>query len=393
MNEIIDKEICTGCGACYSACPINCITMAVDEEGFYYPNKGANCIQCNKCLRVCPRIADSHKSEKDILHNAYAALSKNKKIWRRSSSGGAFSEICNAWESGDTVYIGAAWDDLKVIHTCVTSNKDVKRLCKSKYLASKTGDSFRLVSQYLAKNTRVVFCGTPCQVAGLKSYLGKDYDNLLLVDIICHGVGSPLVFEECIRTIENQYKLKVTSFEFRHKGRYYTQDHIQKVTFSDNTSILLQNDPYIQLFTSQDCLRPSCGKNCIYRNKIREGDITIGDFKHLFDVFPSLKEERYNYSTIVFNTKKGLSILKKIEKSMDILPCDISDVINYNPIFARHTFFSDNRNAFFDMFKIDPQKAIREYTTPMAEYKISIKRKLLDLSPHFIRKWVKKKLG
>lgn len=393
MVGIIDRELCTGCGTCYSICPVNCIQMVEDQNGFFYPQKGENCINCNKCVNLCPRNSISHLDKKVVVQKAFAALSKNKKIWRLSSSGGAFTEICKAWNDGNTVFFGATWDGIKIKHASVNDLKEIGKLCKSKYISSEIGNSFLMVKNYLEKSFRVVFCGTPCQIAGLKSYLGKEYENLLLLDLICHGVGSPKVFEECLKIIEKKYKSRICSYEFRYKGKYYTQDHIQKVTFANGKSVLLQNDAYIQLFTNQDCLRECCGKNCIYRNSDRQGDITIGDFKHLLDIFPKVKDERYNYSTIVFNNKKGLSILEKIAKSMELIPCKIEDIKKNNPIFTRHTYFSKNRKLFFEKFEKNPEKAIEEFTTPISEYRISLKRKILDSSPSFVRRYIKRLRG
>ena len=136
-------------------------------------------------------------------------------------------------------------------------------------------------------------------MAGLKSSLGKDYSNLLPIDLICHGVGSPTVFLECIRNMEESFGGKITAYEFRTKKvAWRKEDSLKQTTLK---SIRVFNDPYIQLFLSQNCLRPSCGENCRFRNKNREGDITIGDFKGLGLVFPKLSGSKLNYSTMVFN--------------------------------------------------------------------------------------------
>lgn len=286
MNKnIIDNDLCTGCGVCMLECPKKCITMKMNDEGFLYPFKSDQCINCGICTNTCPRI-NPKNVESNFKKQAYAALSRNTTIWKNSASGGAFTEICKAWNNNKTVFVGAAWKGLKVEHRIVNYN-ELYRLNKSKYMSSELNTIYIEIKKYLTNGFRVVFSGTPCQVAGLKTFLKKEYDNLLLIDLICHGVGSPKVFSDCIRQTEIDLGCTIQSYEFRHKERVFVQDHIQKIT-NGNKNKLLENDRYMQLFTKQHCLRKSCGKNCIYRTKNRQGDITIGDFKGLINVFPKL---------------------------------------------------------------------------------------------------------
>lgn len=164
-----------------------------------------------------------------IKKKAYAALSKDKKIWKRSASGGAFSEICKAWGDSETLFAGAAWDKLSVHHICIYNYNDIIKLCKSKYVASNLENTFDEIKEHLESGKKAVFCGTPCQVAGLKSFLGKEYNNLLLIDLICHGVGSPSVFSTCIKILEEQFNDEIMSYTFRSKGSTYEMDYIQKL--------------------------------------------------------------------------------------------------------------------------------------------------------------------
>ena len=144
----------------------------------------------------------------------------------------------------------------------------------------------------------------------------------------------------------------------------------------------------MQLFIRQDCLRSSCGENCLWRDENRQGDITIGDFKGLYNIFPELVGTKRNYSTIIFNTEKGKSILSSIRKNMQLLPCDIDNIKVYNPLFYRHTYFSKNRDAFFAEFVKNPQKAIQESTTPSKLYRRSLKGRVFDFLPCSIRRWI-----
>lgn len=388
MKTIVDRKVCTGCAACYASCPNGSIEMVSDSEGFLYPKILGTCIDCGKCQKVCPRL-----NQVDCLSNfsqtAYAAVSKDFKIWNRSASGGAFSEICFAWGDDNTMFCGALWDKLYVKHACVIGADKIAPLCKSKYVASDLGNCHKQIREHLGKGYKVLFCGTPCQVAGLKSFLNRDYDNLLLVDLICHGVGSPAVFSECIKSAEKDFGKKIVSYEFRSKKKVFDRDHIVKLFFEgDIRPTYITDDRYLQLFIKQHCLKSSCGKNCIYRNEHRQGDITIGDFKGLTEVFPQLEGCKKNYSTIVINTSKGKNLVNKLTGRMDMLPCSTEDIKQYNPLFHRHTHFSEQRNDFFNDFIVDAQGSIEKWTVSAKAYTQSLKGKVFDILPQRARRWL-----
>lgn len=288
-----EKKNCSGCAACYSVCPKQCITMVRDKEGFVYPELTTPnaCINCKLCEKVCP-VNKSFSVE--IEQKAYAAVSRNYSIWHRSASGGAFSEICRAWGDEKTLVVGAAWDGFYVHHIGIVGIDNIKPLCNSKYVSSHIEETFREIREYL-KNGKVIFCGTPCQVSGLRSFLHKDYDNLLTIDLICHGVGSPAVFKACVQVISKQAGKELKAYSFRAKKKVHESDHLTLLTYV-NGSEFVTEDPYIQLFLKQICLRPSCGKNCKYRgqNK-RSGDFTIADLKGLTSIFPDLLGTKKNW--------------------------------------------------------------------------------------------------
>lgn len=389
MRKIIDNGICTSCMACANACPVSCIELVVDEEGFFYPQKEDTCIECGICEKICPRI-NPLKNEM-VKQIVYAGVTKKHKLWKQSTSGGAFQEICRVWDDGDTIFCGAEWNGLQVRHSCVKSLDEIIRFSKSKYIASQIGEVYKEIKYALDCGKKAVFCGTPCQVAGLKSFLKVDHTNLLTIDLICHGVGSPKVFNECINQLEKQFGKKIVEFGFREKFNVHYQDHIERVKFADDQVVYLEEDPYIQLFKSQKCLRNSCGKNCIYRTTLRQGDITIGDFKHLIDVFPELAGDNRNFSTIVFNSSKGNNLIDKINDAMDLYKCDISCIEKYNPLFSKHSWFSMERNAFFSDFIENPSKAVLKWTVSAKVFRKPIKRTLLSLLPKCIRSSIRKK--
>lgn len=388
----IEKKDCTSCTACYSICPINCIEMKEDEEGFSYPIASDACINCGKCEKICPIY--NYKIDKlNFKQKAYAAVAKDKEIWRRSSSGGAFSEICHAWGDENTFIVGAAWEGLKVHSICVTGVENIAQLCKSKYLVSDLKDTYKSIKNKLDNNGRVIFCGTPCQVAGLKAFLGKNYSNILLIDLICHGVGSPLVFKSCIKVIGEQFNDEVLSYEFRTKRRIYEIDHLALIRFKSGKCKYFIKDPYIQLFLKQHCLRKSCGENCKYRNENRKGDLTIADFKGYDKVFHQLKGTKKNYSSIIVNSEKGEMIIPHIFKRMKMFSCTIDNIKRYNPLFFRQTWFSDKREEFFSDFVLAKEETIKNWTEPALEYNKSVKRKVYDILPTWMRKLIIKRIN
>lgn len=379
-----NKSECMGCSACMAACPIDCITMHYDEEGFWYPQSSDACINCGKCERVCP-LPKTDNTANHGQQKAFACLTKDDIIWRRSASGGAFSEICLAWGDSKTIVVGAAWDGLKVHHVCVEGVLNILSLCKSKYVASYPENTFREIKNYLKEGRKVIYCGVPCQVAGLNSFLNHSYDNLLTIDLICHGAGSPLVFDSAIHKMQKQFGEIIEEYEFRAKRNCYEQDHLNSITINQSKRYIV-NDPYIQLFLKQNCLRPSCGEHCKFRVKNRQGDITIADFKGLINVFPKLLGTKRNYSTIVTNNAKGETLIPLLKNRMIVLECDVAEIGKYNPLFERQTWFSKDRDLFFSDFTKDKESALDKWTTDAIIFKPTIKNKVFNVLPAFLRK-------
>jgi len=389
MYFLNHKAECTGCTACMSACPFGCIHMERDKEGFLYPIASDKCIHCGKCERACPSLNKFTGFDLD-KQLAFFAVTKNKKIWRRSASGGAFSEICNAFGDANTLICGAQWDGLKVEHSCVIGVENITPLCKSKYVASDLRNCFTKIKEHIVKGNKAIFCGTPCQVAGLRAFLGKDYNNLLLIDLICHGVGSPVVFEECVELTGKQLGIEPKHYGFRYKPTgHFLARHISYISDGQN-KYLITNDQYNQLFLSQLCLRPSCGKNCIYRTQKRQGDITIADFNGA-DSIKDLSYKKHNYSSIIANTEKAISLLKDLKKRMKIYPCKIEDVKKYNPLFYKQTWFSNDREKFFKDFCED-SSSLTKWVKDASIYKVSIKRRIYCLLPSVLKRMVRKVL-
>ena len=384
-----EKGNCTGCSACYSVCPKHCITMKEDKEGFLYPEANDECVHCGLCEKVCP--AFKNKVDLKFKQQVIAAVSKDYDIWNRSASGGAFSEICKQWADDTTLIVGAAWDGFRVHHVGVVGYDNIAPLCKSKYLSSAIEDTFIEIKKHLDLGYKVIFCGCPCQVAGLQGYLHKDFENLLTIDLICHGQGSPKVFKACIENMEKTVGLAIKGYQFRAKRKRYEVDYLACLE-TEKKNIYVVKDPYIQLFLSQNALRPSCGKNCKYRDSRRPGDITIADLKGLAILFPDLQYTEKNWSTIVSNTAKGEKCVQHLSRSMEIRPISIADVIKYNPLFARQTWFSKDRDAFFADFEANADAAISKWTVPATEHKPYFVKQMYSALPGWLKKIISKTL-
>ena len=218
MIKIKAKEDCCGCYACYNICPKECITMESDNEGFWYPKIDKDkCINCNLCEKVCPIINKPNSSLYE--KKSYAVFNKNEKIRLESSSGGIFSLLAEYVINNHGNVYGAVFDeDFNVKHVKINILQDINLLRGSKYVQSRINDIFKSIKFDLKNNKIVLFTGTPCQIAGLQSFLQKKYDNLILMDIVCHGVPSPLVWQQYINELKQNYKQNIKSIYFRDKS-------------------------------------------------------------------------------------------------------------------------------------------------------------------------------
>lgn len=351
INSFDDQ--CTGCGACMSICPKKCIKFKRNDEGFDIPIIDKEvCIECGKCKTVCAAGNRKINGVSDDKQNAFAAITKDNKLWLESASGGAFSEICSAINKlangRKVLFCGATINEKKVFHTCVDDIKDIEKFRKSKYVQSTIGDCFNIIEKNLKNDGYVVFSGTPCQVFGLREYLRKSYKNLFCIDLICHGVGSPGVFEKCLNKEEELYSKKIKEYNFRFKKPRFGsfERHTSHYVFDNGTTKNIKFDNYNKLFLNQICLRKSCGENCKFRNINRQGDFTIADFNEKYKAFPKLNDYR-NYSTIVFNNEQGRRLIPYLQNNMNLYGCDLEHICKYNPLFCKTTKGNQRRDDFF----------------------------------------------
>ena len=353
MLEFLSKDKCSGCTACASICPKSCINMVSDTDGFMYPEKvNDNCINCGLCEKVCPIIHNPIIKEESPL--AGALRTKNDEVWKNSSSGGAFYELSRLFleEYHDNAIIFAArFEGTKLIHDSFKEITDIVPFQKSKYLQSDIRGIYNSIKQELKAGKYVLFVGTPCQVAGLHNYLGKESERLLCVDFVCHGVGSPGVFQSFLQHFGQKYKKKVDRYEFRAKkgvfGNY--ERYCSKTTFDDGTIKYQDKDTYASIFLKQLCTRKVCNGDCPFRRIPRQGDITLADFNGKSAVFPDLCDEK-NYSAVVFNTSKGKAFKSSLATHTKYFDCDINKIMHFNPLIFQNTPGNPQRDEFMKMY-------------------------------------------
>ena len=321
MNNCIkiDKKAdCCGCSACVNACPKNAISMKEDEAGFIFPAVDeALCISCGKCKKVCT-FNDKNSGAATIEPEVYAAVYKNTEILEESSSGGIFTPLaCAVLDKGGAVF-GAAWTDgLELEHICVESKADLKKLRGSKYVQSNTKDTFSQAKSILDEGRPVCYCGTPCQISGLKAYLGKSYDNLLSIDIICHGVPSVKMLQDDLKALAGDNYSKIRDVRFRDKRYGWA---VKGAVITDDKEIKYNagSSPYYFYFLKGEIYRESC-YNCRYPSENRQGDITLGDYwgirgeliKKIGEVNPDK-----GISCVLVNTENGKKWFNAIESTV-----------------------------------------------------------------------------
>jgi len=316
----VDKGRCTACGACVQVCSKDCIVLKEDCDGYLYPYIKADlCIECGRCVEVCPIGKSSNIAHK--VFSAYAAVRKDKNEILLSTSGGVFAALSNYVISKGGVVFGCAYTkNLKPMHMRVVTKKDCLALYESKYIQSDTSDSFIKVKRDLSDNRLVLYSGTPCQIAGLREFLGREYNNLVTVDLICHGVPSYAYFEKFLEALANKYNAKITDFHFRSKKNYNklysgTYSGYYSGIFQDNRVFLRPlnyfDHYYYFYFLNGDIYRECC-YSCEYANLNRMGDFTLGDLWGA-EGFSLGFRTNLGCSLVLVNTEKAQRILPKLD--------------------------------------------------------------------------------
>lgn len=369
IEEICERTQCTGCMACVNICNHDAIKIFIDEEGFERPRIDNDlCIECRLCQKTCP--INTHPTVNEAK-KVFSGWSKKEEVRLRSSSGGAFTEIAKlVLDRGGFVFGCALNENLQAEHVYVDKLEDLyKRLCGSKYVQSHIGKTYQQVKNLLQQEKLVLFSGTPCQIAGLKNYLRKDYKNLITVDLICHGVPSPKVFEDYKKYMQEHENMELTDIKFRCKKSSWIffnmtlTGHVEKNSSNKTYIGNYYDDPYIRGFLRDYFLRPSCHQ-CHFTSIKRCSDFTIADWWGYKKETPSDKDFAYKgVSLLMVNTDRALSLLSKID--MEIKERSIADAMRTN-ICLSHPFpIKEDRKCFWnDYSKMSFGQIIEKYMMP-----------------------------
>lgn len=377
LNNIlgVDEKHCCGCGACSQSCPQKCISKFENSRGFVLPAVDEKlCVNCGLCRKVCPELSGALTNNISIC---YIAKAKDAGVQNMSTSGGIFSILAeHILKNGGTVY-GCAWNEKLLTHHIRIDNIDsIQKLRQSKYVQSDTEQTFIQVKQDLSEGRTVLYSGTGCQLAGIKNVIG-DANNLILVEVACHGVPSPGLFREYIRTIEYKTGKNITGYKFRNRKKHIKGEHYQlNISYSDGTDEYRYSalDPYYASFISGKTLRETC-YDCKYKGDDRVGDILLCDFWGCEKEHPQFKSE-FGASAVVLTSNKGIVLFESVKS------CLVYEKSSWNKVKAHNSSLTDSAHCeekYKDIMNINDLKP-----------KINLKTLVKIYMPESIKRLIKR---
>lgn len=369
-----NKEECSGCGACLNICGHNAITMEEDEMGFLYPKIDTEkCIGCEMCKRVC-NYQNGQLPEKTEL--AYIAVAKANNTLKNSASGGVFGAIAKEILKNDGVVYGCSLEQeqsgLHVKHIRVNDIDSLVKLQGSKYVQSSIGTIYKDVKEDLKNNRLVLFSGTPCQIDGLKGFLGRErFPNLLTIDLVCHGVPNEKMFCDYLKMFEKKLRGKIVNFSFRDKNEGWGYkgfvEYIDKRGKVKKRKVPVSLSSYYKLFLDSEICRENCYQ-CKYAGLQRVGDITIGDFWGIEEEHPEVLSQNggkinieKGVSCILVNTDKGAKMIEKFGNGLLKIQSSSKKVARYNRQLNYPSKPSSNRKKIFDLYKENGYEAVQKW--------------------------------
>lgn len=392
MIDIINKHNCCGCNACVQICPKQCISMSADNEGFLYPQVNTSiCIDCGLCEKVCPVINQNEPREPLAV---YAAKNTNEEIRLKSSSGGVFTLLAEQVIAEEGVVFGVRFNESwEVIHDYTETVEGLEAFRGSKYVQSIIGDNFKIAKQFLSNGRKVLFSGTPCQIAGLKKFLRKDYENLLTVEVVCHGVPSPMVWRDYLdykraeraagkNTVSSSLNELpvITGISFRDKTNgwkkfgfkiCYAASKAAENSVSKSANIVnceitpFKEDLFMKGFLKDLYLRPSC-YHCVALQGKSGADISIADYWGVQSIHPEIDDDK-GTGAVLINTNNGLKCYNNIYQSLDCVQTNYDDIVRYNPCIIRSVNEPKERTIFWGAYatkKIECIDKICDSMTP-----------------------------
>ena len=373
MIDIKQKEDCCGCYGCINICPKGCISTEKDNEGFWYPIVDKSmCIDCGLCEKVCPIINTIKKKHMKII--AYACKNKDERIRGTSSSGGVFNLLCKYTINKGGVVFGACFDkNFDVIHTYSETLDECDKFRGSKYVQSKIGDTYKQAEEFLNSGRTVLFSGTQCQIKGLNLYLKKKYDNLISVDIVCHGVPSPKVFKLYRDSLIKKYRNDIKDIRFRDKVKGWKEfSYVTEFKNGQIYSATLKQDTYMRGFLKDLYLRPSCYK-CNSKNYTNGSDISLADYWGIENKHPKFDDDK-GTSLVLVNSINGQDVFNNVSCNMEFMTTDLNYAISNNPCIVRSVNYNPKREEFFKKINdINIEKIINRSTKVTFNQKIGRK--------------------
>lgn len=354
-----NKAECFGCEACVQVCAQKAITMVKDDEGFRYPViDHKKCIKCGLCQKICAwENTPKKKAEKKYVYGGYHL---NNDIRFESTSGGAFSSIVEAFCDENYVVFGAEANGLQVFHSFITNIENLSKFRKSKYSQSVIGSAYKDAKAFLQKGKKVLFSGTPCQIAGLISFLGNvNRDNLLTVEVVCEGVPSPLYIQKYEHSLEKEHGSKIQAIDYRYTGKSIFNNgkwdfEIMKISMQNGKEIETERwfNPFWSVWLSHLMSRPSCYQ-CKFTTAERIADITLGDLWGVHIYCPELYGNNGGASLVIGNSEKGKLLIKKAQKNLFGHELSFEDAIKYQGPLRKPISMNLDRDEFMDDIKSD----------------------------------------
>ena len=346
MIHITDKHNCCGCSVCATICPKHCISMQADNEGFLYPVVNeADCIDCGLCEKVCHEL---HPFEERKPQKVYAAFNKDEEIRLKSSSGGIFYLLAEKTIAEGGVVFGACFDEQwQVVIDYADTMEGVKAFMGSKYVQARMATAYADAKRFLSEGRKVLFSGTPCQIAGMHHFLRKPYDNLLTVDIICHGTPSPKVWSRYLDEVVTAGRKAINDVQFRNKRNGWKAFNFTMEYDKDEQTVSLcshhQQNHFMRAFLSDMILRPSCYQ-CQAKCGRSHSDITIADFWGINTEIPDMDDDK-GTGLVLVNTDKGLSALDWSNMTTKESTAEVA--LRHNPSYYRSVATHHKRDEFF----------------------------------------------
>ena len=361
MTVYNKKTECCGCRACEQSCPVGSIQMISDEEGFIYPViDERTCINCGICHQVCEGL-DNRKQ--DNAHQSkfktYAVKNKDNQIRKASSSGGVFYELAREITSRKGVVFGAIFDaEFKVFHPGTSVCETLNAMCQSKYVQSDTRVTYREVQDLLEKGKWILYSGTPCQIAGLKSFLKEEYEKLICVSVICHGVPSPVVWSKYLAMKQETHAMEeLESIEFRNKANGW-KDFLLTMTFASGhmEQTLFHEDLYMQGFLQNLYLRPSCYA-CRVKGNNQNTDIILGDYWGI-EAYHSEFHDNQGVSAVIIHSNKGVELWHAVKDRFNVIDTEYDFIKAGNSTLIESVPENSGRNKFF--YEMTTGKSIKD---------------------------------